>query len=271
MNQEQIQYLPIEKIAVEGNVREAFSDESLNGLAMSMKAVGQLQPIRVRKVGEKFLIVDGERRYRAAQKLELSVLAAIVEVKPLEEADVVQRMLISNVQRDDLQPLEKAKGLKRLMDVSAWSASEAANRLGMSNASISRLLALLELPVEIQAKVASGEIPASAAVQLAKVSDAGKQAELAQQVASGKLTRDALVGMRKATERQESKPTTKAVSRVTAMLGVNKSVTVAGQSLTLDDFIAMLEECLAKARQGRTKGLALSTFVRMCKDTAQVS
>lgn len=101
MIQEQIQNLPIEKIVVEENLRKTFNEESLDGLAMTMKHVGQLQPIRVRKAGEQFVIVDGERRYRAARKLGLLTLAAIVETKPLNEGEIVQRQLAS-FQRDDL-------------------------------------------------------------------------------------------------------------------------------------------------------------------------
>ena len=266
--QEQIQYLPIERIVAEKQARETFDEESLDGLLMSLREVGQLVPIRVRKAGEKFVIVDGERRYRAARKLGLSTLAAIVEAKDVAESEVLQKQLISNVQREDFLPLEKAKAIRRLMDVTKWTASEAASKLGISNPTVSRLLALLELPEDIQQRVASGAIPASSAYQLAKVSDPAKQAELAQQVASG-LTRDALVGARKAASRPNGESPVKPASRVTAMLSVNKSVTVASQSLDMDEFVASLEECLAKVRASRTKGHSLSTFIRICKDTAQ--
>ncbi|MBC7817332.1 MAG: ParB/RepB/Spo0J family partition protein [Planctomycetaceae bacterium] len=268
--QEQIQYLPIDRIVAEQQARETFGEDSLHGLMLSLREVGQLVPLRVRKAGDKFVIVDGERRYRAARKLGLSTLAAIVEAKDVAEGEVLQKQLISNVQRDDLLPLEKAKAIRRLMDVTKWTASAAASKLGISNANLSRLLALLELPEDIQARVASGAIPASSAYQLAKVGDPAKQAELAQQVASG-LTRDALVGARKAASRTKDEASAKSVSRVTAMLGVNKSVTVSGQSLSLDDFVALLEECLAKVRVSRTKGHSLSTFIRICKDTAHAA
>lgn len=271
MVQEHVQYLPLNQIAVEQNVRTTFDDESLEGLLLSLKSVGQLQPIRVRKVGDRYVIVDGERRYRAARKLEMPTLAVIVEGKELGEGAVVLRQLVANVQREDLLPLEKAHAIRKLMAATQWNASETATRLGISNANVSRLLALLELPAEIQERVAAGEIPASAAYHLAKCHNPEQQADLAQQVASGKLTRDALVGARKAARRTQGDSPVSPVSRATAMLGINQSVTVAGRSLTLDDFIALLEECLTKARQSRTKGLALGTFLRMCKDTAHAS
>lgn len=266
--QEQIQYLPIERIVAEKQAREIFDEESLHGLLLSMREVGQLVAIRTRKVGDQFVIVDGERRYRAARKLGLPTLAAIVENKDVAESEVLQKQVISNVQRADLLPLEKAKAIRRLMKIATWTASEAASKLGLSNANVSRLLSLLELPEEIQQQVTSGEIAASAAYELVKVSDPVKQAELARQVASGNLTRDALAGTRKAASRTDGHPPVKAVGRVTALLGTNKSVTVAGQSLDLDEFVALLELCLAKVRLSRGKGHSLSTFIRICKDTA---
>lgn len=268
MPQEQIQYLPLDQIIVEDNVRETFNDESLHGMALSLKAVGQLQPIRVRKAGQKFAIVDGERRFRAARTLGLPTLAAIVEAKALDEGELVQRQLIANVQRDDLLPLEKAKAVRRLMDVSQWNASAVSANLGLSNGNVSRLLALLELPEDIQQKVASGAIPASAAYHLAKVDDPSKQAELALQVENG-MTRDALAGARKAARRSKDETSAQPVSRATAVLSDDRSVTVAGPSLTLDGFIESLESCLATARQSRTKGLSLVTYLRMCKDTSR--
>lgn len=153
------------------------------------------------------------------------------------------------------------------MDETQWNASMAAARLGMSVGSVSKLLTLLTLSPEIQAQISNGSIAMSTAYELAKIDDADQQAELAKQVAGG-MTREALVGARKSAKRSQEKSSPKGVSRVTAVLGMNKSVTVAGPLVTLDDAIALLEECLAKARQGRTRGISLSTFVRLCKDTA---
>lgn len=269
--QEQIQYLPLDRIEAD-NVREAFSDESLHGLLLSLKEVGQLLPARVRESNGKYVLIDGERRFRALRKLGASTIAAIVEARELDPGQIVQHQFIANVQREDLLPLEKAKAIRRLMNETQWNATQTAARLGMSVGSVSKLLALLTLSPEIQAQIANQSIPMSTAYELAKIDDPDRQAELAKQVASGKLTRDALTGTRKAASRTKNESVTASVSRVTAMLGVNKSVSVTGPSLTsLDDAIAILEECLAKARQSRTKGLALSTFVRLCRDTAHVA
>lgn len=264
---EQIQYLPLDQIVAEKQVRETFDEESLHGLLLSLKEVGQLLPVRVRESDGKFIMIDGERRLRSLRKLGASTIAAIVEARELDAAQIVQQQLIANVQRDDLLPLEKANAIRRLMDEAQWNASKTAARLGMSVGSVSKLLTLLTLSPEIQTQIANGSIAMSTAYELAKIDDAGQQADLAKQVAGG-MTREALVGARKSAKCSMGEPSSKGVSRVTAMLGVNKSVTVAGPLVTLDDAIALLEECLAKARQGRTRGISLSTFVRLCKDTA---
>ena len=114
---EQIQYIPLDKIEVDPQVRKAFDEESIDGLVASLKVVGQLQPIRVRKVADKFRVVCGERRTRAARLAGLTTLAAIIEVRDLSEGEVLQRQIIENCQRENLCPIEKARGITRLMEV----------------------------------------------------------------------------------------------------------------------------------------------------------
>lgn len=268
---EQIREIPLELIVANPQVLQTFDPESIAGMAASLTTFGQLAPIRVREADGKFYIVVGERRFRATKLAGKKTIAAIIEGTGLSEIEVLERQVVEDVQRVDLAPLERAKAIFRLAEATKGTASQIAGRLGISNATVSRLLALLELPAEIQERVAAGEIPASTAYQLAKVGDAEQQAELAKQVASGGLSRDAVTGVRKAASRVKSESRAASVSRATAVLGAYRSVTVASQSLTLDDFIAMLEECLSKARQSRTKGIALSTFIRMCKDTGHAA
>lgn len=133
MIQEAIQYLPVDQVECEAQVRGHVADESLMGLARSMQEVGLQQPIRVRRDGGRFIVVDGERRVRAALLVKMKEIAAIVEEKPLCDGEVTQRQLIANVQRCDLSPCEKARGIQRLLEVTKWPASEAAGKLGLSN------------------------------------------------------------------------------------------------------------------------------------------
>jgi ParB/RepB/Spo0J family partition protein len=266
MANEQIQYPAIGELSIAGQPREWFDEETIAGLAESIKEVGLQQPLRVRRDGDKLFVVDGERRLRAAKKAGLQTIAVIIEEKELAEAEVIQRQLVANCQRDDFTPMEKAKAIDRLMKATGWLSTQLAGKLGLSNAAVSRSLALLTLPETIQHQVATGKISASAAYQLAQVGNSEKQAALAQQVADKTLTRDGLAGQRQA-QRKESDASSKgqAPSRVSAKLSDGRSVTVNAANLNLSVFIEVLESLVARARQARTKGVNLGQFIKLLK------
>ncbi len=163
-----IEYLPVEKVECEAQVRTEFADDSLRGLGRSIQEARRvLQPIRVRRDGERFIVIDGERRLRAAKLVKLASIPAIVESEPLDESGRLQLQLISNVQRVDLSPYEKLRAIERLLEITHWTATEAAGKLGLSCGTVSRLLALRRLPENVRDAIEAGRIPASAGYQLA--------------------------------------------------------------------------------------------------------
>jgi ParB family chromosome partitioning protein len=272
MTQERIEYIPIGDIEAAAQVRTEFSEESLQGMARSLLEVGQLQPIRVRREGDSFVVVDGERRVRAAKMTgKFTKIAAIIEERPLDAAEIEQRQIIANCQRDDLTPLEKARAIHDLMKLRGWNAGEVAAKLGFTGSMATKLLALVELPESIQALVAGGKIPASAGYELSRLGgDAAEQAALAEQIARGSLTRDGLSAIikRRGAAPAGEKPAT--ISRLRASLSGGRTVTLAGEGLTnIDALIGWLEELLSKARKLRPRGLELGTFARLLKDEAQ--
>jgi len=269
MQREQIQYLALDQIQTTSQVRTHFDEEAIHGLAMSLKELGQLQPIRVRKIGGKFVPVDGERRCRAALKAGITTIAVIIEEKDLNEGEVIQRQLIANCQREELTPLEKARAVRSLMEATGWNASQAASKLGISNATTTRLLSLLNLPAALQRKVEQGQIAVSAAYELAKVGDAERQAELSQKLADGQLTRDGLTGTLKADRKEATTAATP--SRATAVLAPGRSITVTSDGLDLERFIQLIEDLLARARKVRPQGVELSTFIKMLRDQAKAA
>lgn len=269
MKPEQIHLVPLADLKVESQVRQHFDDKSIDFLAASLTQTGQLQPIRCRQQGNELIVVDGERRLRAAQQAGLPALQVIIESDNLSKGEVVQRQLISNCQREDLTPLEKAKGIAELMTATGWNASEVAQRLGMSSATISRLLTLLELPPEIQAQVAAGKIAPSAAAELAKVQDSDRQAELAGKVAAGELTRDQVAKAAKQKKRVSAPKSTS--ERLTAMLGLGRVVSVFAPQLSLESLIELLEELLAKARRAKTQNASLATFSKLLEDQCRTA
>lgn len=174
--------------------RRFFEPDAIHRLASSLKSHGQLQPIRVRwsDSASKWIIIAGERRYRAAVEAGLKTIQCIfVDPESPDEPSIrLAEQMVENCLREDLSPVEQAKAFDRLMKMQGWNAKQLAEELHVSPASVSRALALLGLPPELHKEVDSGAIPASAGYELAKVQDPDQQQSLAQKVISGELNRD---------------------------------------------------------------------------------
>lgn len=263
-----IQQMPIDKIECIAQVRKRFDEETIAGLAQSLKEVGFLQPISVRRNGDQWIVSDGERRLRAARLAGFASVPVMIDDREIGEAGLTQRQLIANCQREDFSPLEKSTAIERLMRETKWSGAQVAVKLGFSPATVSKLLALLTLPEQVRERVESGDIALSAAYQLTRVKDGTSQAQLASEVANG-LSRDGLSARLKSAKQIQGHPPKSAPKKVTALLGQARAVTVCGTGLTLERFIQWLEELLDKARKARPKGLELDTFVKMLRDQSK--
>ena len=156
--------------------RRSFDEEALKELAASIRAVGVLQPIIVSPSGERYTIIAGERRYRASRLAELSEIPAIV--RDWDEQTRLEAALIENLQRDDLNPVEEAMGVRRLMDEAGLTQEKAAERLGKSRPAVANLLRLLTLPDSVKALLAEGKLSAGHARALVTV-DPRRQVQLA--------------------------------------------------------------------------------------------
>lgn len=132
--------------------RRTMDDDKLRELADSIKAQGVVQPVVVRQLGkDKYEIVAGERRWRATQLAGLIEIPAVV--RELDDRTVIAMALIENIQREDLNPLEEAQALQRLIDEFDLTHAQAAEAVGRSRAAVSNLLRLLELPEDIRVLV----------------------------------------------------------------------------------------------------------------------
>jgi ParB family chromosome partitioning protein len=180
--------LPIASIRANPNQpRKVFSEESMNELATSIKEHGVLQPILVTPVeGDTFEIIAGERRWRAAQRAGLTDIPAIV--KTGTETEKFQMALIENIQRADLNPIELAKGYKRLQDEFAMTQETIAQSVGKDRAVVANTLRLLNLASEIQQAVEEGALSAAHARTLAGLEDANAQLALFKQILTDQLT-----------------------------------------------------------------------------------
>ena len=156
--------------------RRSFDEGALNDLAQSIRAVGVLQPIIVAQSGERYTIIAGERRYRASRLAEKTEIPAIV--RDWDEQTRLEAALIENLQRDNLNPIEEAMGVRRLMDETGLTQEQAAERLGKSRPAVANLLRLLTLPDAVRQMLIEGKLSAGHGRALVTV-DRKRQIQLA--------------------------------------------------------------------------------------------
>lgn len=153
-------FLPLNKLKPNPNQpRKNFSEEALRELADSIRARGVLQPILVEEVSDgNYLVIAGERRFRAAGIAGLSEVPVIV--RSFSDEEKLEIALIENIQREDLNPVEEALAYRALMDASHSSQDEIAGRLGKNRSTIANSVRLLKLPDEVQKALVLGELTA---------------------------------------------------------------------------------------------------------------
>lgn len=136
--------------------RQNFDDERIEELATSIRAKGVIQPILVRRDGDKFRIIAGERRWRAAGRAGLKTVPALI--REVSERQAFELALIENIQRADLNPIEEAEAFRRLIEEHQLTQEACAERLGKDRSVIANGLRLLRLPDEVKGALASGAL-----------------------------------------------------------------------------------------------------------------
>jgi ParB family chromosome partitioning protein len=171
-----------------GQPRQFFARDKIDELAASIKEHGLLEPIVVRRVPgqDKLEIIAGERRWRASQKAGLrEVLVIVKDVSPKAAFELA---LIENVQREDLNPVELAEALDRLVREHHYTQETLAERLGKDRTTVANSLRLLKLPVSVRARVISGELSEGHARALLGAPDPSKIEDLAEKCVRGRLS-----------------------------------------------------------------------------------
>ncbi len=183
--------LSIEQLMPDPNQpRVTFDKEEISQLARSLQQTGQIHPIRIRWSADhgKWLIISGERRYRAALQAGLAMVDCDFRDKELSESKILEQQLIENLLRSDLKPLEEAQAFRQLIEMNVWTGVELAKTLHISRARVTRSLALLRLPLEIQELVATGKLAPSVAYELSKLKTEQHQWAVIAQQKNGQLT-----------------------------------------------------------------------------------
>lgn len=169
-----------------GQPRKHFDEEKLEELASSIQQHGLIQPIVLRKLKTGYEIVAGERRWRACRIVGLKEVPCIV--KELTDEENMLLAIIENMQREDLNPIEEAEGLKQMIDTYGLTQEQVSYSVGKSRPYITNSLRLLKLPEEVRTLTASGEISVGHAKALAAVKDRDKQITLAKKTAKDGLS-----------------------------------------------------------------------------------
>ncbi|MFM7100046.1 MAG: ParB/RepB/Spo0J family partition protein [Verrucomicrobiota bacterium] len=160
--------------------RKVFTAESLGELAASITSQGILQPLVVRRVADRYELIAGERRWRAAQQAGLDRLPVLV--REATDLEVLELALVENLQRENLNPLEEAVGYQQLQERFQLTQEQVAAKVGRSRVAVANALRLLRLPEGVQAAVREGRLSVGHAKAVLALADPGAQAELARRI-----------------------------------------------------------------------------------------
>lgn len=229
--------------------RDQFEDAALQDLAQSMRQVGVLQPVLVRPAddGERYELIAGERRFRAARMAGLDAIPAIVKETPDDE--LLTKALIENIHRTDLNPLEEAAAYQQLLDDFGMTHDALAQSLGRSRSTISNALRLLALPPALQQLVAQGALSAGHARAVLALDRAEEQERVGQQVvAEGLSVRATEELVRRRLSRTDSES---AMSDLAAAAKRRKASPYEGLQRRIGDALGTRVQIKGTARRGR--------------------
>jgi ParB family chromosome partitioning protein len=223
--------VPIEQIQPNPyQPRKTFNDASIEELSRSVREHGIIQPLVVTKIGDdKYRLIAGERRFRAAQKAELRTVPVVIK-ETMADGDVLQVALIENIQREDLNPIEEAYAYHQLHEEFQLTQEEISKRVGKERSTVANFLRLMKLPDAVKKLLASGQLSMGHARAILAVDTPKKQEQLAERVVKRNLN-----------------------VRQTEMLAAEKSPKAEQPEKEKDVFTRDAEERLAKTLRSRVE------------------
>ncbi|MDI6710826.1 MAG: ParB/RepB/Spo0J family partition protein [Bacillota bacterium] len=214
---EELIEVPLEKVRPNPRqARKVFTEEKIAELAASIAEHGLVQPVVVRRADDGYELVSGERRWRAYRSLGRETIPAIV--REMGDLEATAALLIENIQREDLSPLEEALAFRRLIEEFRLTQEDLARRVGKSRAAIANTLRLLSLPADVQSMLAGGKLSAGHARALAGVKDPARQVALARKTVEMDLSVRALEA-EIAREQDAGRKAAKRLRRLNRVLG----------------------------------------------------
>jgi ParB family chromosome partitioning protein len=194
--------------------RSEFSQEAIDRLSQSIREQGQLLPIGVRWSSEleKWVIISGERRWRATKAAGLTTIDCYFRDKHLSPSQILEQQLVENLLREDLKPIEEARAFSSLMKLNGWNGKQVASALRVPASKVSRALALLDLPDDIQQRVNDGEISARTGYELSKLPGDDSRRKLAERALKDDLTHEDMANVVRQ-KRGKQKPKTRGTTQ----------------------------------------------------------
>lgn len=180
--------IPLDQIAPNPmQPRHEFDEESLKQLAQSLKENGVIQPLVVRANGQKFTIIVGERRFRAARLAGMNEIPVILH-DDVDDTRMLELALVENLQREDLNPIETSEAYRRLIDECSLTQNQLADKIGKSRSTITNTLRLNGLPDEIKKMLRDGRLTEGHARTLLTYDNKADMLQMAQQIISGEMS-----------------------------------------------------------------------------------
>ena len=186
--------------------RSEFDEEALEELADSIRQLGLIQPITVKRDGDKYVIISGERRWRASEKAGLTAIPAYV--REVDDTTLHAMALVENIQREDLNAIEISLGMQRLVEECGLTQEALATRLGKKRSTVANYLRLLNLPDEIQYAIKSGAISMGHAKAIASVDSRSKQLSLLKRCIKNSLSVHQIEALVRSLTEKKAKGTT---------------------------------------------------------------
>jgi ParB/RepB/Spo0J family partition protein len=260
--------VPIESLVTEHQVRQHFDAESLQEMAASMREVGVIQPIVVRRndAGQ-LVVVDGERRLRAAKLAGLKQVPVTTRDGTLDDREIRQQQFIANVHRADLNDDEKAEALDQLIKQRGCTAAQVAKLVGISASAASRLLSLLTATPELRLAVRLGQVASSSVYEVTKARDPARRDAMTTLLLNGAASREELkMARRAAPDRHRIAPSGRKrrwsfpVDDDTEFVVVSRTVS---DTLVLGGIVDLLRGWIRKAVK---QGLTPDTLAKAMRD-----
>ena len=241
--------------------RKQFDEGAIGRLAESLKKRGQMQNLRVRwsQPLAKWVIISGERRYRAAVVAGLTTLKCEFVERELTDAERLEDALVENCLREDLNTLELAKSYQRLMTLRGYTAQQLAAALDVSGGAVSKTLAVLKLPDDLQAKVADGTLARSTAYELSRAGGEDEQRAMADRVAAEGLNTAQVADTVQGHKGRRNHAATKTGRRLSCTLPGGDNLTFTGKGeWTLDGLLAARAAVTKAAKKAKVQGVAVA-------------